>query len=223
MKFKNWLWAMYVMVAAFVSLGTSNASADFVNPFVPFWRGAANTDFYGWEHFTSAFGGPNLPDYPSTEPGAALFNFGPGATLDGGNIHAVNSPLSITVYAGLTAPVDQIVVNIATMGSVLSGSTVRLTLADNAGHSVTLAPTLFEMRSDEPGPGGEGRIQTRAYKWQVSGVEFGPIRFQLDFASYTGGINLNTVSTDIHYIPAPGVFALSGIALVLGARRRRRS
>lgn len=201
------------------------ADADFVNPLVPSWRASAQSDFYGWESFTSAFGGPNLPNYPGTESSAALFNFGSGAIITGtGNLYAAGGPLFVQVYGGLSSQVDEVVVNLSTIGTLLNFSSVRLVLADNSGNSASLAANATELRSDAPAPGGQGQIQTNAFSWQVSNVPFTATHFTLEFASASVNLSLDAVSMDVHYVPAPGAMALVALAGLCGLRgcRRRR-
>lgn len=201
----------------------SSASADFVNPLVPVWRGAANADFYGWEIFTSAFGGPNIPNYAGTEPGAALFNFGAGAFINSaGNIQATGSPLSMTVYAGAAEPVAEVIVNIATIGTVLNDNSLILDLYNNSGGGLTVSPSMMELRSDQPTADGQGRVQTRMYRWIVPPTGSALPRFELNFGSLSGGIALDSLSIDVRYIPAPGALALITCAGTLAAWRRRR-
>ena len=45
---------------------TFAAHAGFVNPLIPSWRGTGGTEYMGWDNFTSAYGGANLPDAPNS-------------------------------------------------------------------------------------------------------------------------------------------------------------
>ena len=212
-----------VVFGAFSPLCCQNeASADFVNAVVPEWRGAANADFYGWEIFTSAFGGPNLPNYAGTESGAALFNFGAGAIINSsGNIQANGGSLSMSLYAGAWEQVAEVIVNIATIGTVVNSDSFVLGLYNNSGGGLTVTPSAMEIRSSEAAPGGQGLIQTRTYKWIVPPTGSILPRFQLNFASMSNNITLDTLSVDVRYMPAPGVLALVGFAGMLVAKRRR--
>jgi len=215
--------AAIVVLGAFSPLFSQNeASADFVNAMVPVWRGAANADFYGWEIFSSAFGGPNLPNYAGTESGAALFNFGSGATINSsGNIQANGGPLSMSVYAGAWEQVAEVIVNIATIGTVVNDNSFVLGLYNNSGGGLTVTPSAMEIRSSQTVPGGQGLIQTRAYKWIVPPTGSILPRFELHFGSLSNNITLDTLSVDVRYIPAPGALALLGFASMLVAKRCR--
>jgi len=203
---------------------SAQAAADFANPMIPAWRGAANTDFYGWEIFNSAFGGPNLPNYAGTESGAALFNFGFGASIDSaGNMQASGGPLSLTVYAGAWEQVVEVIVNVATIGTIMNDNSAVLGLYNNSGGGLTVSPSAVEIRSNQTAPGGQGQIQTRAYRWLVPPTGSILPRFELNLGSVSNNITLDTLSIDIRYIPAPGAMGLLALAgtLAVGHRRRR--
>ncbi len=200
------------------------ALADFTNPFVPDWRGTPASEFYAWESFTSAFGGSNDTNYAGTETGPALFNFGMGAALTStGNIYGGQNPLSVMAIGGLTQRVNQVVLNLSTLGTLVNLESVRLTLADNAGHAYSSIYNYTILRSDVQLPGPTGQAQTRAFKWELSptGTEFVPTRFTIEFSSQTIHMSLDAVSLDFRYVPAPGALALLAFAGAFGARRRR--
>jgi hypothetical protein len=211
-------------VSAAIAAVSSSALADFTNPYIPDWRGSAASEFYAWESFTSAFGGANATNYAGTESGPALFNFGMGAILTGtGNIYGGASPLSILAIGGLTHRVNTVFLNLSTLGTIVNLDTVRLTLADNAGHAWSGLFGSQVLRSDTPLPGGMGQAQTRTFKWELGpqGTEFVPTRFTVEFSSQTVNMSLDAVSLDFHYVPAPGALALLGFAGAMGSRRRR--
>lgn len=215
---------LLVIATALSSLLSSSASADFVNPLVPVWRGSPTSDFYGWESFTSAFGGPNMTNYPGTESAAALFNYGSGALITGtGNLYGAGGPLSVSIYAGLTAPVTEVILNLATVGTLINLDSVKMIIADNAGNSLMESPTFTELRSDSAAPGGQGQIQTRSFRWIVQGLPFAATRFQLNFNSQGANMSLDTASVDIRYTPAPGAVVVLAVAGLMGVRPRRRT
>ncbi|MSR29207.1 MAG: hypothetical protein EXS03_06510 [Phycisphaerales bacterium] len=212
-----------VIIAAFAS---QPVLADFTNPSIPAWRGGPAAAFFAWESFTSPFGGANDPNYAGTDTGAALFNFTMGASITGaGNLFGAQSPLSVMVIGGLTNRVNEVVLNLSTLGTVINLDSVRLTLADNAGHNYTSIFHYTQLRSDVAAPSGQGQIQTRAFKWQLpaGGTEFNPTRFTVDFSSQTINMALDAVSLDFHYVPAPTAVALASLAGLVGTRRRRRA
>jgi len=213
-----------VVALAASSLLSASASADFINPLVPPWRGSATSDFYGWENFTSAFGGPNMTNYAGSESAAALFNYGSGAFITStGNLYGAGGPLSVSIYAGLTAPVTEVIMNLATVGTMINLGSVKLVLGDNAGNSLTASPSFTELRSDSAAPGGQGQIQTRSFRWILQGLPFAATRFEMNFNSQGANMSLDTASVDIHYTPAPGALVVLAAAGLVGIRPRRRT
>ena len=115
---------------------TFAANAGFINPLTPTWRGTADTEYMGWENFTSAYGGSNLPDVPNSNNLGALINFGPGAVLTSTkNIYGPTGPLFISMAGGMTAaprnPLE-VVLNISAAGTVINMQSVTLSLMDNS-------------------------------------------------------------------------------------------
>ena len=202
------------------------AEAGVVNPLVPAWRGTANTMFMGWETFTAAYAGANAADMAGSSNLANLFNFGPGAVLTSApmptGIYNATGPLSIMIMGGVTsAPRNptEVVMNLASAGTGISNASVALTLFDNAGNSMTLAPALAEIRYDAPAQ-PQGSIRTTAYTWNTSFVPFAATGFRVEFAASAGSMSLDAVRLDLNYVPAPGALALVGLAAVTARRRR---
>jgi len=221
MLFQGQKGTLAVFGIAVASLG-SQAAADFVNPMIPVWRSAANADFYGWEIFNSAFGGPTVPNYTGTELGAALFNFGFGASIDaGGNMHAGSGPLSLTVLAGASDQIVEVIVNVATIGTLINDNSAVLKLSNNLGGGLNVTPSAVEIRSNGSAPNGQGQIQTRAYRFIVPPTGSILPRFELNLGSVSNNITLDTLSVDIRYVPAPGAMVLLAIAGTLAVGRRR--
>lgn len=217
---KGFFSGVIVLSAALAGI-TSVASADLVNPLVPAWHGSEWSEYYAWNSFTSAFGGPNLPDAPGTEAGAALFNFGAGAMITGaGNMQASDAPLSVSVYAGSVATVNRVIVNVASLGGELGANGLQLILSNNGGGGMTLAPSESVLRFSEPLQTG-GLAQTRAFIWNVP-VSSAPLpRFELRIMS-PANFALDAVSIDVRYVPAPGAIALIALAGAVGSGWRRR-
>ena len=165
-----------------------------------------------------------MTNYAGTESGAALFNFGPGAFITGtGNLYGASNPLSISIYGGLTAQVNEVILNIASIGTIINTNSVRLTISDNTGNSFSVNPGFMELRSDSPAPGGQGQIQTRSFRWMLPGMLFPATRFELSFASQTNNLSLDAVSADIRYVPVPGVLAILASSGLIAIRPRRRT
>ena len=213
-------------VAAFVAV--ASAQGGLVNPLIPAWAGSINSQVAAWESFTQANGGANLPDQAGSSP-FSLMNFAPGSFITAtGNIYNINSPLYVMIMGGTLANAAnpslgnsplQVVMNLATAGTLVSPGSVRLSLFDNAGNSMTLAPALTEIRSDAPAQ-PQGSIRTTAYTWNTSFVPFAATGFRVEFAASAGSMSLDAVRLDLNYVPAPGALALVGLAAVTARRRR---
>jgi hypothetical protein len=213
-------------VCAFLAASAvaSGAFGGFVNPLVPVWRGGPGTQFSGWESYTAAFGAANAPDMADSSPLGSLFNFAPGSFITGsGNIYAPSSPLSIMALGGIGAPANpmDVVVNVAAAGTEINQASMFLTLADNAGNSVRLAPSATEVRSSVPfGLGGS--VQTIAFSWSVAPLAFNAVRWQFDFSSLGPNTSLDAVSLDMRLVPGPGALSVLAVLLPGASRGRRR-
>jgi len=200
-------------IAAFIPC----ADAGFVNPVIPSWRGAAGTEYMGWENFTSAYGGANLPDAPNSDKLGGLYNFGAGAVLTSTqNIYGTTAPLFISMLGGMaTASKNplEVVLNISAAGSVIDLNSIALTLMDNGGGVLRLNPRLTEIRSDQPFSFG-GRVQTLAFSWNLLPNLIAATQWQINISSTGPNTSLDAVSLDMNFIPAPG--ALSVLAMLCG-------
>jgi hypothetical protein len=214
---------------SFLAIGavTLSANAGFVNPLIPAWRGTPNTTYMGWENFTSAYGGANLPDSAGSSNLGSLYNFGPGALLTGGNdIYGLNGPLYITMLGGILAPARnplEVVLNVSTIGTPINPATVKFSLMDNFGGFVQLNPTITDIRSDVPYELG-GSVQTIAFTWTLPPNLIAATQWQVNFSSFGAHTDLDAVSLDMRFIPAPGAMSvlamLGGGGMICGRRRR---
>ncbi len=213
-----------LVFALSLSLLAGAADAGFVNPLVPEWRGGPNTNFVGWESFTSATGGPNLPNFPGTAGNGVLFNFGPGAMITStGNMYGYAGPLYIAAFGSTLAyqsPIE-VVLNVSTAGTLLDSSSVMLSFNDNLGNSATVAPSFTELRYDSPMPPPGGSVQNVAFGWNTGGLGFAATNWRLDIRSLSANMSLDAITLDFRNVPAPGVCAVLGLAAFFGVRRRR--
>ena len=205
------------------SLVAGSAQAGLVNPLIPSWSGGPNTQFAQWDSFTQASGGANIPDTAGSSP-FSLMNFAPGAFVTGsGNIYSINTALYLMITGGTLGNVGsptQVVMNVATAGSVLNTSGVRLSLFDNAGNSIQFAPSSSELRADAPAQ-PQGAIQTWAFTWNTAFVPFQATGFRVEFGASAPSMSLDAVRLDMQYAPAPGALALLAISAFTATRRRR--
>ena len=193
------------------------ADAGFVNSVIPSWRGAAGTEYMGWENFTSAYGGANLPDAPNSNNLGGLYNFGTGAVLTSTqNIYGTTGPLVISMLGGMSTASKnplEVVLNISAAGSVIDLNSIALTIMDNSRSVLRLNPRLAEIRSDQPFSFG-GRVQTLAFSWNLQPNLIAATQWQINFSGTGPNTSLDAVSLDMNFIPAPG--ALSVLAMLCG-------
>ena len=210
-----------------IGVVTFAAHAGFVNPLIPSWRGTGGTEYMGWDNFTSAYGGANLPDAPNSNNLGGLYNFGAGAVLTSTkNIYGTTGPLYISMLGGMAfagQTPSEVVLNISAAGTIINLQSVALTLMDNAGGMLRLNPSQTAIRSDEVFPGG-GRAQTIAFSWTLPPNLIAATQWQVNFSSTGANTSLDAVSLDMRFIPAPGALSvlamLGGGGMICGRRRR---
>ena len=200
---------------------TTAASAELVNPLVPAWRGQAGTEYYEWDTFSNPFGAPNFPNAPIGNFDAALYNFQSGAQISqAGNIYGADG-LNIHIYTSseVGIPVPQLgVLNVTTIGSVISLETVTGYLGAPMGGGDYFAPIASELRYNES-MGEMGAWQTWAFTFDFSAWQGGETTWGFIFQGLDPHISLDAVSLDLNFVPAPGALALFALA---GCRARRR-
>ena len=208
---------------ALVAVVTGSAAADLVNPLVPDWRGDANTEYYGWDTFSQSFGAPNFPNTPPGNFNAGLYNFQSGAQIsNSGNLYGA-AGLNIHIYTSSEDPAPapvQAVMNVTTMGSLISLDSVNAYLGAPMGGGDYFAPVASELRANQP-MGEMGALQTWAFTFDLSGWQGGDTTWGFLFKGLDPHISLDAVSLDLNFnvVPAPGALALFGLA---GIRTRRR-
>lgn len=198
-----------------------SVSAEVVNPLVPEWRGNAGTEYYEWDTFSNPFGAPNFPNAPIGNFNAALYNFQSGAQISStGNIYGADG-LNIHIYTssevGIPVPV-QGVLNVTTIGSLLSLETVNGYLGAPMGGGEYFSPVSSELRYNEP-MGEMGAKQTWAFTFDFSSWDAGETTWGFIFKGLDPHISLDAATLDLNFVPAPGALALLGLA---GFSRRRR-
>jgi hypothetical protein len=151
-------------------------------------------------------------------------NFAPAAFVTGsGNLYSINTALYLMITGGTLGNVGsptQVVMNVATAGSVLNTAGIRLSLFDNAGNFVQFAPSSSELRADAPAQ-PQGAIQTWAFTWDTIAVPFQASGFRVEFGASAPSMSLDAVRLDMQYVPAPGALALLAISAFTAGRRRR--
>ncbi len=207
----------FVSVIA-IAVTTMFAQADLVNPEAPSWQGSAGAQFYSWDSFSSEYSAPNFND--GGDPGGMLFNFAPGAMVtEGGNLYNPAAGLNIHVYG--YGPLEQAVLNIASMGTEFDYSTVVLGINNGTDYEYygydSLATNYYEEVA------GFGANVSTSFTWDISAYEGTITEWAFIFTGQGPHNVLDAVTVDIFNseVPAPGAVALLGLGAVVTRRRRK--
>ena len=211
-----------VLLAAAVVSPVALAGASFD---VPYFRGAAGSLYAGWESFTVAVGGENLPDDASSTTGAAAFvrQTNPGSIIAGsGNLYSSFTVPNFQVhFTGTGNPVDVATIQIRTQGLELDWDNVTLDYISNGNVAGSLAGVRQELYRDvqaAPGGGQSFDIISR-FDFDLGGLL--SEGFVLNLPSENMLISLDRGELDVGYIPAPGAFGLLAMSGLAAVRRRR--
>ena len=200
------------------------ASADeWISEDVPSWRGSEGSSYYLWDTFTSANGAVDGPNFPNNEPfpsgNAMLFNFAQGALVtEGGNLYGLEDGLNIHVYG--YGPLEQAVLNIASMGTEFDYDSVVLGINDGTDF-IYFDYDSFAINDYVEIPGFGANVSS-SFAWDISDYD-GPITEWAFIFTGAGAHNvLDAVSVDllVGAVPAPGALALIGLGAVSIRRRR---
>jgi hypothetical protein len=206
----------FISVVA-VAVTTLSVQADLVNPEVPSWQDSAGAQFYSWDSFSSPYGAPNFND--GGDPGALLFNFAQGALVtEGGNLYGLEDGLNIHVYG--YGPLEQAVLNIASMGTEFDYDSVVLGINDGTDF-IYFDYDSFAINDYVEIPGFGANVSS-SFAWDISDYD-GPITEWAFIFTGAGAHNvLDAVSVDllVGAVPAPGALALIGLGAVSIRRRR---
>lgn len=212
-----------LVLAALAPTAPALAGATFD---VPFFRGAPAARYAGWETFTTAVGGENLPTDPASNTGAAAFvrQTNPGAIIAGsGNLYSsFNVPNFEVHYTGVGTPVALATIQVRTQGLELDWDSVTLDYTVGGFVAGSLDATRQELYRDvqsAPGGGQSFDIISR-FDFDLSGLLADG--FVLNLPSANPLISLDRVELDVAYVPAPGGLGVLSMAGVAAARRRRR-
>ena len=209
----------FISVVA-VAVTTLSVQADLVNPEVPSWQDSAGAQFYSWDSFSSPYGAPNFPNNePFPSGNAMLFNFAQGALVtEGGNLYGLEDGLNIHVYG--YGPLEQAVLNIASMGTEFDYDSVVLGINDGTDF-IYFDYDSFAINDYVEIPGFGANVSS-SFAWDISDYD-GPItEWAFIFTGAAAHNVLDAVSVDllVGAVPAPGALALIGLGAVSIRRRR---
>jgi hypothetical protein len=207
----------------------SAAMAGFVVEDAPSWRGDTNTVYGGWDVFTQANNAPNFADVAGSSMGFAgqVFNFSGTAFITStGNIYDSTNPVNIHNYvdlAGIDGGVDitDVVVNVATLGTVPALDGVIFQAVTATGDSVNLDTTSYSVNYLNEIP-GFGATYNLSWEFDLSAIAGDVTTLAFIIKGAGPHMSLDALSTDVRFnVPAPGALALLGLAGLAGRRRRR--
>jgi hypothetical protein len=200
MRFCFRFWALPTLLLPF--LISEMTRADFI---VPEFRGQPQTTYQEWDVFTSAFGGPNFPDFANNNPNgtATLTQTIPGGAFvtSGGNIYSPGTPTSFTVNVpdyGLGAGfVTSAFLQVRTLGTLLNTDSVTMN---------GVAAGSFALLSELP-LGTFGVQQDWKFEWTNVPGNLSANTFE--FSSASSSLSLARVSIDtLAAVPEPSSFFL---------------
>ncbi|MBI5433669.1 MAG: hypothetical protein HZA52_12635 [Planctomycetes bacterium] len=180
------------------------ARAGFTAPYTPPWRGAPNTEFAGWESFTSAVGGANLPDVAgSTTDDASLVQLDPAVFLTGGNLYSFST--AIDCRLSNTAPLDarRVALQTSTKGNELDYATVSLVYVDALGVEHTLP---WDNHLELARIAGVGFEVESLFEWDLGPVADTIGQFELRFHGAQPSVSLDALLLDVEHAPAPSTY-----------------
>lgn len=158
----------------------------------PSFRGASTAQYAGWEVFTIAFGGSNLPDDTGSDLTASLSQTVPGAFITStNNIYNPGAASSFVIEGSLAAPLKTAVLQVRSLGNPLSDPTFTLTYDDN-GTLVEVFPSSIQLLS----PSG-GFAEEKAFQFDVPASE-GVEDFSIVFDATAPNCSLNAVLLDVN-------------------------
>ena len=123
----------------------ASAQAEFTFGSAPAWRTQAQTEFSGWEEFTVAFGGGNVPDLlDTTSDDAVLEQITPGAILTStGNIYHPAGTPSFIITDSVPGDLIEVVLQIRSFGTALETQSPALSFVNASGLTVAVPYTNF--------------------------------------------------------------------------------
>lgn len=177
-------------------------SADFTNPQVPAFRGQSDTEFAGWEHFTSAFNGDNLPDEAQTTSlNSAIRQIVPGAILTGGNIYNPAGPSSFRLADVVSGDLQELVLQTSTKGVELIYDNVELVYLDGWNQEVSVP---FTSRMELANQSSMGVDVETLFSWDLSAIGDNVQAYELRFDAEGPHMSLDAVLLDTRYSSGVG-------------------
>lgn len=217
-------------IAAFAPAAFATGSA--VNFIVPSFRGQANTDYAGWESFTSAFNGFNAPDDAAgTNADARIrqtvapdFSTPPGITLTGSaNIYSGFQNINLLISDTAPAALQRVELQTRALGSEWDYSQITLSYQNQLNETVSLPFSSSTELLRQPGPVqfGNPTFNTEYhFVWDLTGVADSITSYSIRLTHTAPHLSVDRIELDTQYVPTPGTLALAPLTLVALRRRR---
>ncbi len=188
-------------LAAGLSVLAPAALAGFTNPSAPSFRGQPDTQYAGWESFTSAFGGDNLPDDPlTTSANAVIRQLAPGAILiGGGNVYHPSTAPVFVLEDDVPTDLLEVHLQTSTKGAELDYANVRLVYVDGGGAEVALP---FDSRTELANNPVMGVDVESLFVWDLTGVVDEVTQYELRFEGAVPHVSLDAVLLDTRFAPS---------------------
>ncbi|MGB0331422.1 MAG: hypothetical protein ACPGPE_06345 [Planctomycetota bacterium] len=158
----------------------------------PPYRGATTAQYAGWDVFTVAFGGVNLPDDPASDLPATLEQTVPGAIITSTmNIYSPGAASAFVVDVSVADPLRTALLQVRSLGNPLDDATFVLTYQGTNGPEEVF-PTSIQQLS----PAG-GFAAEKAFEFDLGGVAAAVTDFELRFNAAAPNCSLSAVLLDV--------------------------
>ncbi len=178
---------------ALTGAATAQSATDaFDFDITPPFRGAATAQYAGWDVFTVAFGGVNLPDDPASDLSATLEQTVPGAIITSTmNIYNPGSASAFVVDVVVAEPLKTAVLQVRSLGNPLDDTSFVLTY-DNGGVTEEVFPSSTQLLSPIGGFAAE-----KAFEFDLTGSAASVTEFELRFLAAAANCSLSAALLDV--------------------------
>lgn len=189
-------------VGALAAVARASFQVTHVAPF----HGQPCTEYAGWETFTYAYNGPNMPDDPaSTSTDSVLEQLDPGGIITAqGNIDDPTAPPSFRLTDSVPGDLQELELQVSINLNQFDWSTFMLTYVDAASVTHSIAPNtstflVHLMGHDE-----------RLITWDLTGVSDTITSYEIDFHTSQPTTQLDALKLDTRYTCSPGTVFCAG-------------
>lgn len=182
--------SLFALAISSISGLATASDADFVTQVTPSFRGQPGAEAAGFDLLTQASFLPNFPDLVSCAD-ASLLQLDPAAILTStGNIYSFGTATSFELDSRHTADVEQVSVQVRTLGTPPDQGSFLLSALDLAGNVVQTY--LPDQIVDLDGLGNELQIV-----WDASMIGAGVRDLRISFAASGSSMSLDVVLLDV--------------------------